>query len=256
MSTVEQLAMANGLALVRQKKHKVFRDAQGRTFVVPSTPSDRRWVHNAISTLAKVLGKKKDELTPKDLPRERVKLEPVEYVPHAAPKLTQKERLARRKENEAQQDKERRERNLLRRLEKDLTSTERHAADKARQAAARERLATERRKVELQDCACLANMALHDYGTAEQNGVALGLVQELKHRGYPDSEVVLMVKVGTDSISERGVLSFPAVRCGSQYIDMYSATVYPVPTWDDQNGDKVEALVSLKDLAKEAAAGK
>ncbi|MGA9307517.1 MAG: hypothetical protein WBW31_19115 [Candidatus Sulfotelmatobacter sp.] len=255
MSTVEQLAMANGLALVRQKKHKVFRDSQGRTFVISSTPSDKRWVHNAISTLAKVLGKKKDELTPKDLPRERVKLEPVEYIPPAAPRLTRKERLARRKENEARQDAERRERNLLKRLEKDMTSTERHAANKARQVAARERFAMERRRYELQDCAYLANLALADYGTEQQVGVALGLVHELKQRGY-DSEVVLMVRIGTDCVSESGVRSIPAVRCGPQYIDIYTATVYDTPTWQDQNGDAIEALVSLKDLAKEAAAGK
>jgi len=41
--------------LVRQRKHKIYRNPDGLTFVTASTPSDRRAPHNALSTLKRIL---------------------------------------------------------------------------------------------------------------------------------------------------------------------------------------------------------
>src|SRR5713226_5321464 len=41
--------------LVRQRKHRIFRNPDGLTFVTASTPSDRKAPQNALSTLRRIL---------------------------------------------------------------------------------------------------------------------------------------------------------------------------------------------------------
>jgi hypothetical protein len=62
MTKVESILAAHGFEVVRQKKHKVWRDENGRTIVTPASPSDRRWNDNAIGDLSRVLGIKKRDL--------------------------------------------------------------------------------------------------------------------------------------------------------------------------------------------------
>ncbi|MBV8206160.1 MAG: hypothetical protein JO041_05150 [Acidobacteria bacterium] len=50
-----ELLAANSFDLVRQRKHRVYRNPEGQTFVVASTPSDSRAWQNALGTLKRVL---------------------------------------------------------------------------------------------------------------------------------------------------------------------------------------------------------
>lgn len=50
-----QLLREHNFDLVRQRKHKIYRNPNGLTFVTASTPSDRRAPQNALSTLKRIL---------------------------------------------------------------------------------------------------------------------------------------------------------------------------------------------------------
>jgi predicted RNA binding protein YcfA (HicA-like mRNA interferase family) len=50
-----ELLQEHGFDLVRQRKHKIYRNPDGLTFVVASTPSDRQAPQNALSTLKRIL---------------------------------------------------------------------------------------------------------------------------------------------------------------------------------------------------------
>jgi hypothetical protein len=52
---LRQLLANNGFALVRQRKHKVYRNQTGLTFVCPTTPSDRRNALNQLRDIRRVL---------------------------------------------------------------------------------------------------------------------------------------------------------------------------------------------------------
>jgi predicted RNA binding protein YcfA (HicA-like mRNA interferase family) len=64
MSTVnvERVLVEQGFNLVRQRKHRVYRRCDGKTFVMASTPSDRRASQNSLSNLARLLGIPRREL--------------------------------------------------------------------------------------------------------------------------------------------------------------------------------------------------
>lgn len=50
-----ELLQEHSFDLVRQRKHKIYRNPDGLTFVVASTPSDRQAPQNALSTLKRIL---------------------------------------------------------------------------------------------------------------------------------------------------------------------------------------------------------
>lgn len=50
-----KLLREHSFDLVRQRKHKIYRNRVGLTFVTASTPSDRRAPQNALSTLKRML---------------------------------------------------------------------------------------------------------------------------------------------------------------------------------------------------------
>jgi hypothetical protein len=52
-----ELLHRNEFDLVRQRKHRVYRNPDGLVFVTASTPSDRRASQNALSTLKRILGR-------------------------------------------------------------------------------------------------------------------------------------------------------------------------------------------------------
>lgn len=52
---IQALLRENAFDLVRQRKHKIYRNPEGLTFVISSTPSDRRGAHNALASLKKML---------------------------------------------------------------------------------------------------------------------------------------------------------------------------------------------------------
>ena len=53
---VEQLLREHGAGPVRDKKHKVWGLPNGRTFVMPQTPSDKKAVNNSLSDARRFLG--------------------------------------------------------------------------------------------------------------------------------------------------------------------------------------------------------
>lgn len=76
---LERIIRDQGFELARQRKHKVYKHPDGRTFVMASTPSDWRAGQNILGDFAKVTGKSRQELlNPAKPERERTRLEPIE----------------------------------------------------------------------------------------------------------------------------------------------------------------------------------
>jgi len=71
MSHLDQALTQHGFALVRTRKHQVYKRVDGTTFVTPSTPSDVRWERPALADFARIVGKTKRELTSHALPTQR-----------------------------------------------------------------------------------------------------------------------------------------------------------------------------------------
>ena len=61
---LEKNLRAHGFELVRQRRHRVYKNPVGRTFVISSTPSDRRWSANALADLARLCGPAETDLRP------------------------------------------------------------------------------------------------------------------------------------------------------------------------------------------------
>jgi hypothetical protein len=59
---IDKLAKQHGFELERTKKHRVYKSADGRTLVTPSTPSDKDWEQNALTDFARVVGVPRKEL--------------------------------------------------------------------------------------------------------------------------------------------------------------------------------------------------
>ena len=53
-SRLQRILDDHGFVLVRQKKHRVYRNGEGRTFVTSASPSDVRWERNAIAILKRI----------------------------------------------------------------------------------------------------------------------------------------------------------------------------------------------------------
>jgi predicted RNA binding protein YcfA (HicA-like mRNA interferase family) len=79
VTKVERILAEQGFSLVRQKKHRVYRDGAGRTLVTASTPSDWRSERNILRNLSRVVGLSKREL----LEQKRTKPTPVAVTPVA-----------------------------------------------------------------------------------------------------------------------------------------------------------------------------
>lgn len=60
MNESERLAKEHGGVLARQRKHRVWKFPDGRIFVMPSTPSDRKAEANSMSDLRRFLGIKRE----------------------------------------------------------------------------------------------------------------------------------------------------------------------------------------------------
>lgn len=53
----DALLRQHNFILVRQNKHKVYRNPEGKVYVVGNTPSDCRWAQNALRTLKRVINR-------------------------------------------------------------------------------------------------------------------------------------------------------------------------------------------------------
>lgn len=60
---LERMLKENRFKLIRCSRHRVYQNDEGKNFVVPTTPSDMRWVQNSISDLKRVLANPPKPLT-------------------------------------------------------------------------------------------------------------------------------------------------------------------------------------------------
>jgi hypothetical protein len=235
MSHLDQALTQHGFALVRTRKHQVYKRADGTTFVTPSTPSDVRWERHALADFARLVGKTKRELTSPALPkrarRRHNRLEPlpqppsvvVPDLPSPVPELSAQDRK------------------LLKRLE-------RYQANREKKRIAREK--------KLMPYITKAHqMYLAEYKTVPhvQFEIAAALAESLRRLSY-DAEAVICGLVGEETVSEDGISGFAAVRCGTYYLDFLAVKIHPAATWEVETDDgviKVEAIISTQDLSKE-----
>ena len=191
MSHIDQALSQHGFELVRTRKHRVYKRADGTTFVTPSTPSDVRWERHALADFARIVGKTKRELTSHALPkrarRRHSRLEPlpqpailapvaVADFPNPVPELSAQDRK------------------LLKRLE-------RYQANREKKRIAREK--------KLMPYITKAHqMYLAEYETVPhvQFKIAQALAESLRRLSY-DAEPVICGVVGESSVTDLLVLS-------------------------------------------------
>jgi hypothetical protein len=238
MSHLDQALTQHGFALVRTRKHQVYKRADGTTFVTPSTPSDVRWERPALADFARIVGKTKRELTSHALPkrarRKHSRLEPlpqpailapvaVADFPNPVPELSAQDRK------------------LLKRLE-------RYQANREKKRIAREK--------KLMPYITKAHqMYLAEYETVPhvQFKIAQALAESLRRLSY-DAEPVICGVVGESSVTDTAVTGFAAVRCSTYYLDFLAVKIHPAATWEVETDDgviKAEAIISMQDLSKE-----
>ncbi len=237
MSHLDQALSQHGFELVRTRKHRVYKRADGTTFVTSSTPSDVRWERHALADFARIVGKTKRELTSHALPkrarRSHSRLEPlpqlaavVVSLPNPVPEVSAQDRK------------------LLKRLE-------RYQANREKKRIAREK--------KLMPYIRKANqMYLAEYETVPhvQFEIAQALAQAPRRLSY-DAEPVVCGIVGESSVTDTAVTGFAAVRCGTYYLDFLAVKIHPAATWEVETDDgviKVEAIISMQDLSKEEKA--
>jgi predicted RNA binding protein YcfA (HicA-like mRNA interferase family) len=82
---LEKRLRDSGFDLVRQKKHRVYKNPAGHTFVTSSTPSDHRWSDNALRQLERLCGPVTEDSRPLRARRRHRRLKPL--VPDPAPTI-------------------------------------------------------------------------------------------------------------------------------------------------------------------------
>lgn len=76
---LDRIFRQHGFDLVRQKKHRVYKHPDGRTFVTSSTPSDWRTEKNVLGDFSNLTGLDKEELLRPTKPkRQRTRLTPLD----------------------------------------------------------------------------------------------------------------------------------------------------------------------------------
>jgi hypothetical protein len=240
MATIDRLLDQHGFQLARSRKHRVYKNADGTTFVTASTPSDSRAERNSISDFAKLLGKSIGELTapakPKRAARHHSRLEPVTMpeptpTPIEAPAPPPDIKLERQ----------------IRMLEKRQKKYD--AAKAVKRAKKIERLTW------------FVTKAHEEYVKLDNGGakdaqwrVAITLVYALRKMGDPDVEAVVCSSVtDPNAITKTGVFGIAAVRVGSLYLDFLTKSIHETGRWAiayDGGVDIFEAVISLEELAR------
>jgi len=209
-----------GFDLARQRKHKIYRDAFGRTLVTASTPSDRRFHQQVLAQLCRITGTRKHELlAPKKPKRSARKRGPEVSAPPAVEAW-----IAQTTEDPpvpvtpspapAPLMPTRSERKRLKRLEKY------EAQRRAKRARQLERL---REEVGTLHRALMENEPGH-FGATH---AAMVLYQCAKQRlGFGDTEIMV-----ADLKLERDVLPLLIVRVSNWFLDFYWNEVRNTAKW-------------------------
>lgn len=224
---LQERLVAHGFELVRQRKHRIYKNAAGQTFVIPSTPSDQRWSANALADLARLCGRTETDPRPLRARRQHGRLDciveprsteglppahpPMELIstPPPVPPLS------------------RADRQRLKRWEK-------HESQRGAKV--------ERRLAKLRDLAYRTHASLQNRGFHSAAAVALTI--EAHHRalqlGFCD--VALSVADATRNGYKLGVAFY--LRVGSCFVDVLVGVLRKGPTWIDGD-DAVEVWADV-----------
>jgi hypothetical protein len=210
----------HGFEIVRQRKHRVYKNPMGQTFIVPSTPSDRRWSANALADLARLCGPTETDPRPLRARRQHGRLErieprsaeqpqpPVELIPAPVPAPA----LSRA------------DRQRLKRWEK-------HEGQRAAKG--------ERQLAKLRDLAYRAHALLETDDGGDRGRRIVGLTRGIRRRvrqlGFQD--VALSAAGVTACGHSLGLAIY--LRVGGRYVDVLAGVVREGPTWTD-DGAQVE----------------
>jgi hypothetical protein len=173
-------------------------------------------------------------------------------------KLTSKQRRAIRLQHQERQAAESKAARHEQRQLRDMSAGDRaaaHRAERERRETAAEQADKIRRLMAVVFMAWDVWME-REHDSDNALGIAHSTVLELEHLGWMDCEVVLVSPVGTPIREDGAVRGFPMIRCGQFYLDFLDRDVHTSSSWTTPHGEDVEAVVSLKDMAKSAGAGK
>jgi hypothetical protein len=214
---------AHRFELARQRKHRVYKNPAGQTFVLPSTPSDQRWSTIALAELARLCGPIETDSRPLRARRQHAKLdiEPppsIEALPSPAAPVPAAPPLSRA-------DQQR------------LKRWEKHESQRGAKF--------ERRLVKLRDLAYRMHDSLKK-GGGNRGLLIFRLTQETHRRvralGFQD--VALSVADVTEESDSLGVALY--VRVGGRFVDILEGALREGQTWADGDGATVTVWADLQ----------
>jgi hypothetical protein len=214
---------AHGFELVRQKKHRVFRNPSGQQFVIPSTPSDYRWSHNALADLARLCGPIEDDPRPLRAKRQHGRLDPHRVEAPEAPVA----------EVQPEPPKPALEAPMSRADQQRLKRWEKH--DKQRGATDVLRLA------KLSDIAHRAKDLLDEMASRRGNhrpGMHIlratrDAFRRVRQLGFKN--IALSAATVSSAGSEFKPIAF-FVRVGDRFVDIFDGVLREGPTWKTEDG--------------------
>jgi predicted RNA binding protein YcfA (HicA-like mRNA interferase family) len=219
---------AHGFELARQNKHRVFKNPSGLTFVLPSTPSDQRWSHNALADLARLCGPSDADSRPLRARRQHGTLDPkpTAAAPVAPVELVEQPIPAPAPEP---QPLSRADRVRLKRWEK-------HESQRGEKDV--------RRLAKLQVLAHQAHETLERSGRGQRGARIVRLTRDTYRRvrqlGFQD------VALSAASVRRNAFSAIAVViRVGTRFIDIIAGVVRESPTWDDE-GMPVEVWADMR----------
>jgi predicted RNA binding protein YcfA (HicA-like mRNA interferase family) len=232
---------AKGFKLVRQKKHRVHKNPEGKTLVTASTPSDWRWSRSALRQLVKLCGPIEADHRPLRARREHGKLGSFAESAQEAQELQQ----SVTPEPIPEAALSRADRLRLKRWEK-------HESQR--------KVKIERQRVVLGEVAQLANQAYMenaddwlaevtpDEAYAAGIGYADGIVEYIKENlGFYNAAMVVADIVLSDGEKALGFY----IRVNSWFVDFFEGVIRENPTWTESNGSvrvEVWSDFQVKDL--------
>ena len=222
----ERLA-AHGFELVRQRKHRVYKNPAGQTFVIPSTPSDQRWSANALAHLARLCGPSEADSRPLRARRQHGRLESI-IEPHSMEALRLQQPPVELVSTPAPVPA------LSRADWQRLKRWEKHESQRGAKV--------ERRIAKLRDLAHRAHASLKNRGCRPAAAVALTIEAHNRARqlGFPD--VALSVADATRDGHKLGVAFY--LRVGGRFVDVLGGVLREGLTWIDGD-DTIEVWADV-----------
>jgi predicted RNA binding protein YcfA (HicA-like mRNA interferase family) len=216
---------AHGFELARQRKHRVYKDRAGRTFVTSSTPSDRRWSAKALADLVRMCGPTGRDSRPLRARRRHGRLEPAfaclpadvvkpprpPVNPDPAPALSRadQQRLKRREKHQVQRGAK-----------------------------------IERQRAQLSDIARRAHEFMEDEGWEPEpfTDCACATFWHIKALGFQDVALAAADIVVNGEKCAIGIY----VRVNGWFVDIFDNALRESPTWAESRGVMVEVFSDIR----------